>query len=37
VSYPHTFWFLGPVATLVGGSFGTINLTAASTMRVEIP
>jgi Flp pilus assembly protein TadG len=37
VSYPHTFWVIGPIASLVGGSFGTVNLTASSTMRVEIP
>ena len=37
VSYPHTFWILGPIATLTGGSFGSINLTASSTMRLEIP
>lgn len=37
VSYPHAFWILGPIATLTGGSFGTVNLTATSTMRLEIP
>jgi Flp pilus assembly protein TadG len=33
--YPHTFQFLGPIATFFGGSFGTVTLTAASTMRQE--
>jgi Flp pilus assembly protein TadG len=33
--YPHTFQFLGPIAIFFGGSFGTITLTATSTMRQE--
>jgi Flp pilus assembly protein TadG len=33
--YPHQFQFLGPIATFFGGSFGTVNLTATSTMRRE--
>jgi Flp pilus assembly protein TadG len=37
VTYPHTFSLLGPMATLFGGTFGTITLTAVSTMRVEAP
>jgi len=37
VTYPHTFGLLGPIARLFGGSFGTITLTAVSTMRVESP
>ena len=37
VTYPHTFSLLGPIAALFGGSFGTITLTAVSTMRVESP
>jgi Flp pilus assembly protein TadG len=33
--YPHTFQFIGPIATFFGGSFGTVTLTATSTMRQE--
>jgi Flp pilus assembly protein TadG len=33
--YPHQFQFLGPLATFFGGSFGTVTLTATSTMRRE--
>ena len=36
-TYPHTFLFLAPVAAMFGGNFGTITLTATSTMRVEGP
>jgi Flp pilus assembly protein TadG len=35
-TYPHRFMFLGPIATFFGGSFGTVNLTATSTMRQEV-
>jgi Flp pilus assembly protein TadG len=36
VSYPSSFLFIGPIASLVGGgSPGTVNLTAVSVMRVE--
>jgi Flp pilus assembly protein TadG len=36
VRYPHSFSFLGPVMRLIsGGTFGTINLRATSTMRCE--
>jgi Flp pilus assembly protein TadG len=36
VRYPHQFSFLGPVMRLIsGGTFGTINLRATSTMRCE--
>jgi len=35
-TYPHDFLFLGPIAAFFGASFGTIELTAASTMRQEI-
>ena len=35
VQHPHTFFILGPISRLVGGSFGTITLTARSAMRVE--
>jgi Flp pilus assembly protein TadG len=37
VTYPHVFSFLSPIAGLFGGSFGSINLRAVSTMRVEGP
>ena len=33
VTYPHSFSFLGPVLRFVGGSMGTVNLRARSTMR----
>jgi Flp pilus assembly protein TadG len=35
-TYPHEFLFLGPIAAFFGASFGTIDLTASSTMRQEI-
>ena len=35
VQQDYTFFILGPIAPLVGGSFGTITLTARSAMRVE--
>ena len=36
VNYPHYFSFLGPAMRLIsGGTFGTINLRATSTMRCE--
>lgn len=36
VTYPSQFLYIGPLATLVGGTgLGTINLQAASSMRVE--
>ena len=35
VTYPHSFVFLSPVAGLLGRSFGSITLTAVSTMRLE--
>jgi Flp pilus assembly protein TadG len=37
VTYPHAFSLLGPIAGLVGGSFGSVSLRAVSTMRVEAP
>jgi Flp pilus assembly protein TadG len=37
VAYPHDFLWLNPIAQLVGGSFGTVNLTARAEMRVEMP
>lgn len=37
VTYQHSFSFLGPIAGLVGGSFGSVSLRAVSTMRVEAP
>jgi Flp pilus assembly protein TadG len=36
VTYPHEFLFLGPIASFFGGSFGTVNLSATSTMRSEV-
>ena len=36
VQVTHTFTLLGPIATLVGGTFGMVTLTAESVMRVEI-
>ena len=36
VTYQHAFMFLGPIASFFGGSFGTVDLTATSTMRREI-
>ena len=35
VSYFHTYTFLGPVASLVSGSFSSVTLTAQATMRTE--
>ncbi len=36
VRYPHTFMFIGPIAALFGGSFGTVTLTGVSAMRAEM-
>jgi Flp pilus assembly protein TadG len=36
VTYPHEFLFLGPIASFFGGAFGTVDLSATSTMRREI-
>ena len=36
VTLTHTFSYLGPIATLFGGSFGTVTLTAISEMRTEV-
>ena len=37
VTYGHQILFLGPLAALVGGgAYGTVNLNARSTMRLEI-
>ena len=36
VTYPHRFWVLAGIAQMFGGSFGTANLTASSTMRSEV-
>jgi Flp pilus assembly protein TadG len=36
VTYPHPFLFIGPVARLFGGgSWGTLMLSASTTMRLE--
>jgi Flp pilus assembly protein TadG len=35
VTYPYRMSILGPIASLFGGSFGTITLTAVSSMRTE--
>jgi hypothetical protein len=32
----HTFTLLGPIAALVGGSFGTVPLVSESVMRTEV-
>ncbi len=36
VQYPHQLRFLGAIAGFFGGSFGTVTLTASSTMRSEL-
>ena len=36
VQVTHTFTLLGPIATMVGGTFGTVPLTSESVMRVEV-
>ena len=36
VQVTHVFTVLGPIATLVGGTFGTVPLTSESVMRVEV-
>ena len=36
VTLTHTFTFLGPIATMFGGTFGTVTLTATSEMRTEV-
>ena len=36
VQMNYTFKFLGPVAQLFGGSFGTMTLSVASEMRTEV-
>ena len=36
VTYAHQFLFLGPIASFFGGSFGTVDLSATSTMRREL-
>jgi Flp pilus assembly protein TadG len=36
VTYPYQFVVLSGFAPLFGGSFGSINLTAASVMRTEV-
>jgi Flp pilus assembly protein TadG len=35
VRYPHRYLFLGPIATLFGGDFTSVELRAVSTMRRE--
>ena len=35
VRYPHQYLFLGPIATLFGGNFTSVELQAVSTMRRE--
>jgi hypothetical protein len=35
VMYPYTYPFVGPMLNLFGGSLGSVQLTATSTMRVE--
>jgi Flp pilus assembly protein TadG len=36
VQYPHQLRFLGAIAGFFGGNFGTVTLTARSTMRSEL-
>jgi Flp pilus assembly protein TadG len=36
VTLPHTFTYLGPIATLFGATFGTVTLTASAEMRAEV-
>ena len=36
VQVDHMFTLLGPIAAMVGGTFGTVPLTAESVMRVEV-
>ena len=36
VQVTHVFTLLGPIATLVGGTFGTVALTSESVMRIEV-
>jgi hypothetical protein len=36
VQVTHVFTLLGPIATLVGGTFGTVALTSQSVMRIEV-
>lgn len=36
VTLNHTFTFLGPIATLFGGTFGTVTLPVSSLMRTEV-
>jgi Flp pilus assembly protein TadG len=36
VQYPHQLRFLGAISGFFNGSFGTVTLTASSTMRSEI-
>ena len=33
VQYPYQFRVLSPISGLIGGSFGTVTLTASSMMR----
>jgi Flp pilus assembly protein TadG len=35
VAYPYTYPFVGPMLNLLGGSLGSVQLQATSTMRVE--
>jgi len=35
VRYPHQYLFLGPIATLFGGNYTSVQLQAISTMRRE--
>jgi Flp pilus assembly protein TadG len=36
VTLPHTFTYLGPIATLFGATFGTVTLNARAEMRAEV-
>jgi Flp pilus assembly protein TadG len=36
VTYPYAYTIFGPIARLVGGTFGTTTLTAVAVMRSEL-
>ena len=37
VTYPYAFRFIRGIASLMGQSYGTVNMTAVATMRLEEP
>ena len=36
VTHPYTYQFIGPIASMFGGTFGSVTLTAVSTMRRQL-